>query len=347
MSVVERVDAYQRKHRRLGLPIAVIYKFFDDQGGYLAALITYYGFLSIVPMLLLATSILGFLLAGNQELEQRILDSALSQFPVIGDQLTGPQGLSGNTVAVVIGSLGALYGALGVVQAAQNAMNIAWAVPRNKRPDPFMSRLRSALLLVTAGLAILITTALAAFGSSQAATGGPLDVVLEVLALVLAVVLNTAVFTLAFRLLTVAEITTRDVLPGAIAAAIIWQLLQTAGVAFVENVVKGADPTNSVFALVLGLMAWTYVGAVSLVFCVEINVVLARHLYPRALMTPFSDDVDLTAGDRKAYTGYATAQQAKGFQDIDVDFDNEGQNATAQRQRPTAEAPERGSTRAD
>lgn len=334
MSVLDRLDRYQRKHRRVGLPIAVFYKFFDDQGGYLAALITYYGFLSIVPLLLLGTATLGFLLAGNVELEQRVLDSTLSQFPVIGDQLTGPEGLSGSSIAVIVGSLGAVYGALGVVQAAQNAMNIAWAVPRNKRPDPFMSRLRSALLLLTAGLAILATTALAAIGSSRASTGGGLDVVLEVGATVIAVTLNTVVFTFAFRLLTVADISIRDVLPGAAIAAVVWQLLQTAGVAFVENVVQEADPTNGVFALVLGLIAWTYVGAVTLVLCVELNVVLAQQLYPRALMTPFSDDVDLTPADRKAYTGYATAQQAKGFQDIDVDFENDGQNATALRRPP-------------
>ncbi|MDQ3449533.1 MAG: YihY/virulence factor BrkB family protein [Actinomycetota bacterium] len=334
MSVLDRLDRYQRKHRRVGLPIAVFYKFFDDQGGYLAALITYYGFLSIVPLLLLGTATLGFLLAGNVELEQRVLESTLSQFPVIGDQLTGPEGLSGSSIAVIVGSLGAVYGALGVVQAAQNAMNIAWAVPRNKRPDPFMSRLRSALLLLTAGLAILATTALAAIGSSRASTGGGLDVVLEVGATVIAVTLNTVVFTFAFRLLTVADISIRDVLPGAAIAAVVWQLLQTAGVAFVENVVQQADPTNGVFALVLGLIAWTYVGAVTLVLCVELNVVLAQQLYPRALMTPFSDDVDLTPADRKAYTGYATAQQAKGFQDIDVDFENDGQNATARRRQP-------------
>lgn len=334
MSVLERLDRYQRKHRRVGLPIALFYKFFDDQGGYLAALITYYGFLSIVPLLLLGTATLGFLLAGNVELEQRVLESTLSQFPVIGDQLTGPEGLSGSSIAVIVGSLGAVYGALGVVQAAQNAMNIAWAVPRNKRPDPFMSRLRSALLLLTAGLAILATTALAAIGSSRASTGGGLDVVLEVGATVIAVTLNTVVFTFAFRLLTVADISIRDVLPGAAIAAVVWQLLQTAGVAFVENVVQEADPTNGVFALVLGLIAWTYVGAVTLVLCVELNVVLAQQLYPRALMTPFSDDVDLTPADRKAYTGYATAQQAKGFQDIDVDFENDGQNASARRRQP-------------
>jgi len=334
MSVLDRLDRYQRKHRRVGLPIAVFYKFFDDQGGYLAALITYYGFLSIVPLLLLGTATLGFLLAGNVELEQRVLESTLSQFPVIGDQLTGPEGLSGSSIAVIVGSLGAVYGALGVVQAAQNAMNIAWAVPRNKRPDPFMSRLRSALLLLTAGLAILATTALAAIGSSRASTGGGLDVVLEVGATVIAITLNTVVFAFAFRLLTVADISIRDVLPGAAIAAVVWQLLQTAGVAFVENVVQQADPTNGVFALVLGLIAWTYVGAVTLVLCVELNVVLAQELYPRALMTPFSDDVDLTPADRKAYTGYATAQQAKGFQDIDVDFENDGQNATARRRQP-------------
>lgn len=333
MPFLDRLDAYQRKHRWLGFPIAVFYKFFDDQGGYLAALITYYGFLSIVPLLLLGTATLGFLLAGDPSLEQRVLESALSQFPVIGDQLSGPEGLSGSTIAVVVGIVGALYGALGVVQAAQNAMNIAWAVPRNKRPDPFMSRLRSALLLVTAGAAILATTALAAFGSSAASVGGALDVVLEVVGTLLVVALNTVVFTFAFRLLTVADLTTRKVLPGAITAAVVWQLLQTAGVAYVENVVQELSATNGVFALVLGLIAWIYVGAIALVFCVQINVVTAERLWPRALLAPFSDDVDLTPGDLKAYTGYATAQQAKGFQDIDVDFEHEGQNATARRRQ--------------
>ena len=93
MSVTDRLDALQRRVPALGFPLAVLYKFFDDQGNYLAALISYYGFVSFFPLLLLLSSVLGYALAGDRELQQRVLDSALSQFPVIGDQLSSPAGL--------------------------------------------------------------------------------------------------------------------------------------------------------------------------------------------------------------------------------------------------------------
>ena len=331
MSVTERIDGFQQRHRWVGFPLAVIYKFYDDQGAYLAALITYYGFLSIVPLLLFATSTLGFLLQGDPAREQQLLDTALRQFPVIGTELDGPTGLSGSGIAIGIGIAGALYGALGVAQAAQNAMNIAWAVPRHRRPDPFTSRLRSGLLLITAGLAILATTVLTVVGRNLSSLGGVLGVALQWGAILIGVAVNALVFVFAFRLLTATRLTVREVAPGAITAAVLWQLLQTAGVAYVNNVVRTAGDTNGVFALVLGLMAWIYVGAISLVVCVEINVVRARKLYPRSLLTPFTDRVDLTKADRRAYTGYATAQRNKGFQTVDVDFEHEGQNASARR----------------
>ena len=173
MQVTGWLDGYQRRHRWAGFPVAVIYKFFEDQGPYLAALITFYGFLSLFPLLLLLASVLGFVLQDNSDLERRILDSALSQFPMIGDQLSDPQGLQGNRTAVVIGGLVALYGALGVAQALQNAMNVAWSVPRNRRPNPLKARLRSVLLIGTAGIAVLATTILSALGASAAASGGP------------------------------------------------------------------------------------------------------------------------------------------------------------------------------
>lgn len=333
MSLTERLDSYQQRHRWVGFPLAVVYKFFDDQGGYLAALITYYGFLSIVPLLLLATAGLGFLLQGNSELEQRILDSALTQFPVIGDQLSGPAGLSGSTTAVVIGVVGSLYGALGVAQAAQNAMNVAWAVPRNRRPDPFRSRLRSGSLLLTAGLALVGTTVLSAVSTGAMSLGAALGVVLSVATMLVGIALNAAVFVFAFRLLTAAPLSVRDVLPGAIAAAVIWQLMQSVGVAYVNTVVTGASATNGVFALVLGLIAWIYVCSIALVTCVQLNVVRSKRVWPRSLLTPFTDNVDLTRADQQTYTDSATAQRTKGFQTVDVDFEHEGQNATARRRR--------------
>ena len=255
MQLTDWLDGYQRRHRWVGFPVAVIYKFFEDQGAYLAALITFYGFLSLFPLLLLLTSVLGFVLEDDSDLQQRILDSALSQFPIIGDQLSDPQSLHGSAAAVVIGGLVALYGALGVAQALQNAMNVAWAVPRNRRPNPVKARLRSLLLIGTAGIAVLATTILSALGGGAAANGTLFTGWVALLVTVAAVVLNAAVFIVCFRVATATKLSVRDVAPGAITAAVIWQLLQLFGTAYVANVVKDAGLTYGVFAVVLGLLA--------------------------------------------------------------------------------------------
>src|ERR1700712_1159480 len=95
MSLVARLDELQRRHPRAGAPLAGLYKYFDDAGGHLAALITYYGFLSLFPLLLLMSTILGFVLRGDPHAQQAVMKSALGQFPVIGAQLTGPGRLGG------------------------------------------------------------------------------------------------------------------------------------------------------------------------------------------------------------------------------------------------------------
>lgn len=317
MSVTSRVDAYQRRHHRAGFPIAVIYKYFDDSGGNLAALLTYYGFLSFFPLLLLGSTVLGIVLAGSPGAQQTILNSALSQFPVIGDQLHQPEHLSGGAIGLLVGALGALYGGLGGAVALQNAMNTAWTVPKNSRPNPFKARLRGLLLLATCGSALLGATILSALGGGAGALGAGT----RGLALVASVAVNAAAFVVAFRLATVRPLTFRDVAPGAIAAALIWQLLQSIGATFVGHVVKDSSATNSVFALVLGLVAFMYAASVAVLLCVEINVVRVDRLYPRALLTPLTDNVELTDGDRRAYTNQAKAQRNKGFEQIDVHYD--------------------------
>ena len=321
MSVVGRIDQFQRRHPKAGFPLAVLYKYFDDGGGNLAALIAYYAFLSLFPLLLLFSTILGLVLAGHTDLQHRVLDSALSQFPVVGDQLGKPKQISGGAVGLTVGLLGSLYGGLGVGQAVQNAMNTTWAVPRNSRPDPLRSRGRSLLLLVTAGLAVLATTALSALGSSGAGSLGP---TVKAVLLVVALLVNVAVFVFVFRVAAGRHLSVRDVVPGAVAAAVVWQLLQTFGVAYVGHVIKGATATNGVFALVLGLLAFLYATANAIVICAEINAVRVDRLYPRSLLTPFTDDVELTRGDRRSYTDQAKAQRSKGFQEVDVIFHAHG-----------------------
>ncbi|SFT68030.1 YihY family inner membrane protein [Geodermatophilus amargosae] len=318
VALADTLDRLQRRHPAAGFPIAVVYKYVDDSGPYLAALITYYAFVSMFPLLLLSSTILGHVLAGNPELQQRLIESALSQFPVVGDQLGQPRGLSGGTLGVVIGVLGALYGGLGVAQAVQHAMNTAWAVPRNNRPNPFLARGRSLLLLATAGLAVIGTTTLSTLGANDV---GSLGVVVRALALTASVLVNALVFVFAFRLGTARHLTVRQVLPGAVTAAVLWQLLQTFGVTYVGHVVGTASAVNGVFALVLGMLAFLYLAAVVAVLCVEVNVVRVDRLYPRALLTPFTDAVDLTPGDRRSYTGQAKAERQKGFETVHVTFD--------------------------
>jgi membrane protein len=342
MSAAGQADRFQRDHHWAALPIAVVYKFTDDQGNYLSALIAYYGLVSLVPLLLVFTSLLGFVLQANPHLQQQILNSALSQFPGIGTQITSSTGLQGSGVALVVGLLGALYGSLGAAQATQNAMNIAWAVPRNRRPNPIRSRLRSLAMVGAAGLAVLGATVLSALTTSAGALGADLDVLSTVLAVLASILLNVVIFVLAFRISTARKLTLREMAPGAITAALLWQVLQTFGTAYITHVVKHATIVNGTFAFVLGLIAWLYLAAVALVFSVEINVVWAKHLYPRALLTPFTDNVDLTHGDQEAYIQAAQAQRNKGFQHIDVSFDNDGQNASARTRDDDEQRPKSG-----
>jgi YihY family inner membrane protein len=330
MGVTQRIDDFQQRHPAVGFPLAVAYKVADDQGVYLAALMTYYGFLSLFPLLLLLASALGFALH-DDDLRQRVLDSALSQFPVIGEQLSDPSGLQGSGVAIVIGAITALYGALGVAQALQHATNTAWAVPRNRRPNPLKARARSLLILLTAGVAVLATTTLSILAGTAGARDGVFSSPTAIATAVVAVAVNTAIFGAVFRIATARPISFADNAPGAVLAAIVWQAMQVFGTAYVSHVVKDRTATYGVFALVLGLLAWTYLVAIGVVFSVEVNVVRSRQLYPRSLLTPFTDDVDLTDADQDTYRDAAVAQRNKGFEQVDVSFDHDGRNATARR----------------
>ncbi|TSE01529.1 YihY/virulence factor BrkB family protein [Skermania sp. ID1734] len=318
--MIHRLDRIQQRHRSLGFVIAVIYKYLDDQGGYLAALIAYYAFLSLFPLLLLLTTVTGVVLAGHPALQADVLNSALHQFPVIGDQLGHPKRLSGGMGGVIVGVIGALYGASGVGQASQNAMDTVWAIPRNNRPDPLRSRLRSFGLIVVLGAVLLATTAITAV----VAHANRFGVAATVGAAILTIAIDTGVFAIGFRVGTARELTFRQVLPGAALMALIWQILQNFGSVYVAHVVKSASNTNSVFAVVLGLLGFLYISAIAVVLCAEINVVADAKLHPRALLTPFTDNVTLTGADRRTYSGQAKAQRAKGFEDIDVDFHQPG-----------------------
>ena len=321
MGAVSAVDGFQRRQPWLGFPIAVVYKYFDDQGPYLAAALTYYAFVAIFPLMLLGTSILGLFLRGEPQWQESILNSALSQFPIIGDELGRPEGLQGSVSGVVFGALVALYGAMGLGQALQNTQHVAWSVPRNSRPNPLKARGKTLLLLVTAGMSLLAVTIVSTVASTTDVFTELIGDGLKALLPVLTVLVVGTGLTYLFRLAATGQHSFLRAAPGGFTLAVMWQLLQIGGAAYVDRVLVNTSSMTKTFGLVLGLVGFLYIGAVMAVLATEINVVLSRQLWPRALLTPFTDNVQLTDADRRAYALYARMQRHKGFEEVVVRWD--------------------------
>jgi membrane protein len=321
VGAVSAVDRFQRRHPVLGFPLAVVYKYFDDQGPYLASALTYYAFIAIFPLMLLGTSILGLLLADEPQWQESILNSALAQFPIIGDELGRPEGLQGSVAGVAVGAIAALYGAMGLGQALQNTQHIAWSVPRNSRPNPFYARVKTLVLLVTAGFSLLAVSIVSTVASTTDvftdAVGEGLKLFLPLLTIA---VVGTSL-TLLFRFSATGQHSFRRSAPGGYTLAVMWQLLQLGGAAYVDRVLVDTSSMTKTFGLVLGLIGFLWIGAVMAVLSMEVNVVLSRRLWPRALLTPFTDNVELTEADRRAYASYARMQRHKGFERVSVTWE--------------------------
>ncbi len=274
-----RFDAYQRRSRRLGFVVAVFKRYLEDEGGSLGALIAYYGFFSLFPLLLVFVTVLGFVLQGDPKAQQSVLHSTISQFPVIGAQVRANIGsLKGSAVALTIGIIGSVLAGLAVTGATQNAFNKLWQIPLRRRFGFFAWRLRGLALVAVLGVLSIVSTVAAAYATDQ--TRGALAVLLGVL---IALAANLLLFFTVFRLMTSEQVATRDLLPGIVLAAVLWQILQHVGGLYVEHVVRRAQETSGVFALVLGLLSWLYLGGQVLLISAEVNVVRARRLWPRRL----------------------------------------------------------------
>jgi YihY family inner membrane protein len=309
LAPVRAFDRFQQRHATLGIPSAVLRKFADDGAGSHAALIAYYGFVAIFPLLLLFTTILGFVLQDNPSAQQAIIDTAVSDLPVIGNQVKA-QTLSGSGVALVIGAVGTLLSGLGVTVAAQNAFNTVYAIPHKRRPDFFMTRVRGLAVLVALGLLQILSTAVS--GLAGGGLGGHWTLIGGI---VLSVAVNLLLFLAVFRLLTHPSVHWREILPGILAATALWTALQALGGVYVAHVVRGASEAYGTFATVIGLIAWLYLGARFVVLAAELNTVLARRLWPRSLLAP-----PVLDADHRALEALARTEERSDEQHIEVTF---------------------------
>lgn len=317
---VGAADAFQRRTRPVGFLYGVVKKFGNDNGGMLAGLMTYYGFLSLFPLLLLLITIVGLATGGSTSATHRIEHSALAQFPVVGAQLGGNIHSLHNRagIGLAVGIIGLIWGSQGAVQTGQYAMAEVWDIPLVDRPG-FLARLvRSFGVVAAVGAFLLVSTALA--GMVTVGNRGALDVAG---AAIVSLLLNLGIYLLAFRLLTPHSVQWRWMLPGVAMGAAGWTLLQYVGGALVDHTLRNASQVYGFFAIVLGLLAWIYLGSQLTVYAAEVNVVLHRRLWPRSLRAP------LTPADREVLSQMVLEQRSRSDQRVSVDFDSEGQSDPA------------------
>ncbi|MGH8902037.1 MAG: YihY/virulence factor BrkB family protein [Egibacteraceae bacterium] len=309
--LVAWLDSYQRTHSWMGFPLAVAKKFGDDQAGNLAALIAYYGFFSLFPLLLALVTILGFVLSDNPALQERILSSALANFPVLGDQLRqNVRSLNGSGVALALGLAGLLWAGLAAITATENAMNEVWDVRLRDRPRFVASKLRGLLMLVVLGGGVILTTMLAGFGAGSQR----LELPVRMLGFVLSFGVNTALFLLAFKVLTDVPLQWRQLLPGAVVGSSAWVILQAVGGYVVNNELQRANQTYGAFAVVIGLLSWLYLQAQITLIAAELNVVRARRLWPRRL----TQDTPLSEADQRTLHRLAEVEERIPEEDVNV-----------------------------
>jgi len=306
------VDSFQQRRPRLAFLVAVWKKFGDDRAGNLAALISFYGFAAIFPLLLVLVTLLDITMHNYPSVRGSLEHSALAQYPVIGPEiLDNVRSLSGHGLPLILGLVFTGLGSRGVANAMQNALNEVWAVPLTDRPNFPWSWLRSFALIAVIGVGLIVTSVISglASGAGHVLTG----VGASIIALAASLAVNLGVFLLAFRLATANSVRWRDLRVGAALAAVVWQILLTFGGYVVSHQLHRSSSLYGTFGVVLGLMAWLYLEAEVTLYAAEVNVVLVRRLWPRALVAP-----PYTKADRAAHLMYARETQRDRAETIDI-----------------------------
>jgi YihY family inner membrane protein len=307
-----RVDAFQQRHGPFAFLFGIMKKFGDDNAGSLVSNIAYSAFLSVFPLLLVLVTVLGLVLSGHPGLRESVLHSTFADFPIVGRQLGNnihPLHRS-SVLGIAIGLVGLVWGSTGLSQAGLFAMSQVWNLPGPERPN-FVKRLgRGVSFLGILGLGLALSTFLAAFG-----TFGRHNVLLGLVGELLAVIVNLGQYLLAFRVLTPKSVTTRQLIPGAVIGGVAWTILLALGGYLIGHDLRNDSAIYGLFGMVLGLLAWVYLGAEISIYAAETNTVLSRHLWPRAMVQP-----PLTDADQRSMALQATQNQRRPEQHVEVTF---------------------------
>jgi len=306
---LDRVDDFQQHHKQVAIPIAVFKKFSEDQSTNLASMIAFWAFFSIFPLLLVLVTLLGFLPAGTKN---SVLHQVSSYLPLLKANSVG--GLSGSWWALIIGIGTALWSGSAVVRTVQFAFNSVWEIPYHQRPKFVEKLLRSLLVLSTIGVGLVVSVLITGFVSGTS-NSLHLHWFGHLLGYVIAIALDVALFVAAFRMLTDRDISTKDVLPGALLSGVVFWILQSLSSLIISHYLQNAQSTYGTFATVITMLWWFYITSIVTLLGAQLNVVLKERLYPRGLVNPPD-----TEADHRLYDNFAKERTYHEDEQVETHF---------------------------
>lgn len=304
---LERFDGWQQDHHRWSIGLATVKKFQDDQTTNLAGLIAFWAFFSVFPLVMVFATVLGYL-----NLDKQAMKSISDTLPVLKGQ--NFETLHGSWWALLVGLLTALWSGMGVVRTLQSAFASVWEIPMNERPKLVEKTVRSLKILGTVGVGLVLSTVVTGYVTGTANDIGP-HVLSTILGDALALPLDIALFVAAFRMLTDREITTKQVLPGAVLSGSVFWVLQLASSWIIANKLQSAQGTYGPLGTVIVMLWWFYLQAIVTLLGAQLNVVLTHGLFPRSLVG--GPD---TPADHEAYQAYAQERTYHDNEDVDTSF---------------------------
>ncbi len=312
--MIRGLDRWQQRRKPAAFAFGVIKKYGDDNGGQLAASLTHTGFVTLFPLLLVLTTVLGLVASANPVLRHNVTSAVAKQFPLIGDELT--QNVSAlhrsSLIGLIVGLLIVIWGTSSLAQTAMFTMAQVWNIPGPERPNYLHRLSRAGLFLLVLLVGVVVTTGLASLSAF-----GHHSVALLVIADIVAIAVNIAMYLLGYRVITPSLVPTRDLVPGAMIAGVLWTVLQAGGALVVSHFLTSGSVYH-IFGVVLALIAWIYLVVQLTIYAAEVNVVRAGKLYPRSLAPP-----PYTKADRAALALQPLQMRRVPEQQVEVTFSDE------------------------
>ncbi|HYO18388.1 MAG TPA: YihY/virulence factor BrkB family protein [Dermatophilaceae bacterium] len=306
--ISDRLDEVQRRIAPVAVIHGVLKKYGEDRGGQLAMLLTYRGFFAVFPLLLAFVNVLGILLQDNDELRQDLIDSTLSNVPIIGDQILKGAAVSGS-IPVVVGSvLVSIWAGLGLLEMLQEALNTAWGVPLYDRPPWIIRRLKALPAAVLMGACLLLS------GSRTWLFSGLPDALGIIAGVLLPVVAGSLCYLGLHSILCHRKVPFTAQLPGALFVGLSWYLLQSLGEWYVNRFIVRSSDTYGVFVIVFGILSWSYLLASLYLYGNELSSVLYEKRWPRSLTGR-----NLTDADQSAFARVSEREVRVRGTDISID----------------------------